>query len=200
MRFLETVIATLIIVLCVFFMAFRALCFIPQKDNKQRVNGGVRTRPTKFQTGFFIGFGIFALLVGAALTVCIFLTGGQHFTPLVISLIWVCAAVISCLCFFACVSMHLNYLFADENGVLVHRLFGKKKFYRYGEIGAFKDTTSDSFGGSVSGSLTGYGLNGKKIFSAEAILTGTAEVVRLLREHGVAEKDKSQTDDKNRVK
>lgn len=64
--------------------------------------------------------------------------------------------------------------------------FGKKRYYRYEEIGCFQDTMDLG----MMGGLVGYDKDNSKIFAIEAVHIGASAVAQRLREHGVLEKSK----------
>ena len=144
----------------------------------------IRTRPSKTLSGFFLGFALIALAGEITLIVFYCITDGEAVNvPIVVS-VSIFVAVFSSLCFFAYAYVRFNYVVADADGISVYRLFRKKRYYGYEEIGSFKDTIYQG----IRGGLTGYDKNDKKIFAIEAIHIGSSAVARRLRERGVREK------------
>ena len=146
----------------------------------------IRTRPPKALSGFFLGFAFIALLGGIAAIIYCCTTDSENTTASIIITISVCIAVFSALGFFGYAYVRFNYVVADAEGILVYRLFRKKRFYRYEEIGYFQNTINLG----MMGGLTGYDKNNSKIFAIEAVHIGASAVARRLREHGVQERSK----------
>lgn len=157
---------------------------------EKKLNPGetVRTRPPKILSGFFLGFAILVLVGGVALIIYTSIVDSENTTVGIVIAATSVVALLSLTGFFGYAWVRFNYVVADDEGVHVYRLFRKKKFYRYEEIGCFNDTTSlGPYGG-----LKCYDLNNKKIFSIEALHIGTSAVVQKLREHGVEERGQWQ--------
>ena len=195
MGFWETVLTTVLIAIVVPSFFALILLLKSREEKKIKFENTVRTRPPKIISGFFLGFALLVLLGGVGMMIYCCITDAEHTTVDTVIVASVCIALFSALGFFGYAYARFNYVVANDEGVLAYRLFRKSKFYRYEDIGSFQDTINLG----MMGALTGYGKDGKKIFAIEAVHIGSSEVARLLREHGVSEKDKSQTDDKNTV-
>lgn len=75
-----------------------------------------------------------------------------------------------------------NYVIADDEKIIVFRLFQKKKCYYYHEITYFKDSN-----GIMVDDLICYDSDRKKIFTVQTIQAGVPLVVQKLRQHEVKE-------------
>lgn len=146
----------------------------------------IRTRPPKVLSGFLLGFALIVLLVGIAAIIYCCIADSENTTASMIITISVCVAVFSALGFFGYAYVRFNYVVADPEGILVYRLFRKKRYYRYEEIGCFQDTMDLG----MMGGLVGYDKDNSKIFAIEAVHIGASAVAQRLREHGVLEKSK----------
>ena len=144
----------------------------------------IRTRPPKTVSGFFLGFALIVLFGGIAAIVYCCITDSENTTASAVIVISVCIAVFSAIGFFGYAYVRFNYVVSDTEGILVYRLFRKKRYYRYEEIGCFQDTTDLG----MIGGLIGYNKNDSKIFAIEAVHIGASAVAQRLREHGVREK------------
>lgn len=188
MEFWETLLISLLIVV-ILPIVFSFFWFFKVRGEKKISSQDViRTRPPKVLSGFFLGFALFVLLGGIAALIYCCITDSEHTTiPGVITLS-VCIGAFSVLGFFSFAYVRFNYVVVDTAGVLVCRLFRKKRYYRYDEIDSFQDTTNLG----IMGGLIGYYKNNKKIFAIEAVHIGTSAVAQRLREHGVQEKFQNQ--------
>ncbi len=184
MGFWETLLTSLIIAIVVPFALSFFWFFKMRAEKKFTADGSIKTRPSKLLTGFFLGFGILVLCGGIFGIVYCCITDKEHTTVTTVIIIAVCVALFSGLGFFGFAYARFNYVLADNDGVHVYRLFRKKRYYRYEEIGSFKDST----GLGAIGGLTGYDKNGKKIFTVDAMLIGASAVATRLRERGVTER------------
>ena len=144
----------------------------------------IRTRPPKILSGFFLGFAFVVLLGGIAAIIYFCVTDSENTTASAIITISVCVAVFSMLGFFGYAFVRFNYVVLDTEGIFAYRLFRKKRYYRYEDIGYFKDTSNLG----MMGSVIGYDKNNAKIFAIEAVHIGASAVVQRLREHKVQEK------------
>lgn len=144
----------------------------------------IRTRPPKIVSGFFLGFALIVLFGGIAVIVYCCITDSENTTASAIIAASVCIAVLSVFGFFGYAYARFNYVVSDAEGILVYRLFRKKRYYSYEEIGCFQDTTNLG----MIGGLIGYDKNDSKIFAIEAVHIGASAVAQRLREHGVREK------------
>lgn len=153
-------------------------------EKKIKSEDVIRTRPSKTLSGFFLGFALIALAGEAALIVYSCIADSEDVNvPMIVS-VSIFVAVFSSLGLFGYAYIRFNYVVADAEGILAYRLFRKKRYYRYEEIGSFKDTIYLG----LRGGLIGYDKNDKKIFAIEAIHIGSSAVARRLRERGVREK------------
>ena len=100
----------------------------------------IRTRPPKIVSGFFLGFALIVLFGGIAVIVYCCITDSENTTASAIIAASVCIAVLSTLGFFGYAYARFNYVVSDAEGILVYRLFRKKRYYSYEEIGCFQDT------------------------------------------------------------
>jgi len=75
-----------------------------------------------------------------------------------------------------------NYVVADDEKIVVFRLFRKNKIYHYYEIAYFKDSNV-----AMVDDVICYNSDKKKIFTIQSIQIGVPLVVQKLREHEVEE-------------
>ena len=143
----------------------------------------IRTRPPKTLSGFFLGFAFVVLLGGIAAIIYCCVSDSENTTVSAIIAISVCAAAFSVLGFFGYAFIRFNYVVSDTGGIFAYRLFRKKRYYRYEDIGYFKDTINLG----MMGGVIGYDKNNAKIFAIEAVHIGASAVAQRLREHGVQE-------------
>jgi len=184
MGFSETLLTSVIIIIVVpIVLSVFWLCKT-RAEKKLTTDGSIKTRPSKLLTGFFLGFGIIVLCGGIFGIVYCSITDKEHTSAATIIILAVCVALFSGLGFFGYAYARFNSVIADNDGVHVYRLFRKKRYYRYEEIGSFKDSTAIG----ALGGLTGYDKNGKKIFTADAMLIGASAVAQRLRDRGVTER------------
>lgn len=134
----------------------------------------IRTRPPKTFSGLFLGFALVMLLGGTATIIYCSITDSENTTTTVIIIASVCIVAFSTFGFFSYAFVRFNYVISDTKGIYAYRLFRKKRFYRYEEIGYFKDTISLG----IMGGLKGYDKNGAKIFAIEAIHIGASAVAQ----------------------
>ena len=185
MEFWESMLTTLIIVL-VLPVAFSVFWFFKVREEKKLTNKEtIKTRPPKILSGFFLGFALLFLCGGTAAIICCCITDGENMTALKVIILSVGFAAFSALGFFGYAYVRFNYVIADAEGLLVYRLFRKKRYYRYEEIACFQDTISMG----MMGGLTGYDKDNKKIFAVEAMHIGVSDVAQKLREHEVKQKN-----------
>lgn len=151
--------------------------------------GVIRTSPPKILSGFFLGFGLIVLFGGIAVLIYCCITDSENTTTTIVIIASVCISVFSSLGFLGYALIRFNYVVADNEGILAYRLFRKTRYYRYEEIGCFKDTINSG----MIGGLIGYDKNNKKIFAVEAVHIGSSAVAQRLREHGVPEKNTNST-------
>ena len=144
----------------------------------------IRTRPPKSLSGFFLGFALLVLLGGIAAIIYACIADSENTTVSRVVVTSVFVSVFSAFGFFGYAFCRFNYVVADTKGIHAFRLFRKKRFYSYEEIGCFQDTTDLG----MMGGLIGYDKNNLKIFAIEAIHIGTSALIQRLREHGVQEK------------
>lgn len=147
----------------------------------------IRTRPPKSLSGFFLGFALIVLFGGIAGIIYCCITDSENTSVSTVIIISVCVAVFSAIGFLGYAVVRFNYVVADNEGIFSCRLFRKKRFYRYEEIGFFQDTINLGMVGGV----IGYDKNNSKIFAIEAVHIGASAVAQRLREHKVQEKFKS---------
>ncbi len=178
----EALIFALLIVIIVPIFFSIIVFFKTRGEKKIQSKDVVRTRPPKMISVFFLGFALIAFLGGTSAIIycCIELS----ITALEAILMALCIAVFSSLGFFTYAYARFNYVVADNEGILVSRLFRKKRYYRYEEIGYFKDTTKNM---GIMGDLIGYSKDNVKIFTIDALSIGASTVAQRLREHGVKE-------------
>lgn len=184
MKFLEKLLTPLLIIIVlpvfysiIWFFRTRAEKKLPQEES-------IRTRPPKILSGFFLGFGLLVLFGGIAGIIYCCIADGENTDTALVVVLSICVAAFSALGFFGYAYVRFNYVVADNEGVLAYRLFRKKRYYRYEDIGCFQDTISLG----MMGGLTGYDKDNNKIFAIEAISIGASAVAQRLREHGVKEK------------
>lgn len=176
-EWLITISAT-ILAICV----FSSLLFVLKKRGDKRLKDGViRTYVPKTLQGFFLGFAIFVFFGGAAGIIYCAITDPEHTTAGFVAMIVICILLFSGLGLFGFLFVNLNFVVATDEGIEAHRLFRKTKFYRYEEIGGFRDTTEQG----MMGGLEGFDAEGKKIFAIEAVSIGAKAVADRLREKGV---------------
>lgn len=148
----------------------------------------IRTHPPKTLSGFFLGFALLVLFGGIAGIIYCCITDSENTTATGIILISMGIAALSSFGFFGFAFACYNFVIVDAEGIHVCRLFRKKRFYRFDEIGCFQDTSNLV----MLGGIIGYDKAGTKIFSIEAVHIGASAVVQRLCEHGVQEKFKSK--------
>lgn len=140
---------------------------------------------SKTLSGFFLGFALFVLIGGIVGIIYKCITDIEYMIESSLLADSICIiTVVSAIGFFGYAYFRFNYVVANVDGIIVCRLFRKKKFYFYEEIAYFKDTLSMG----MIGSLIGYNKNGKKIFAIEGLYIGSSAIAQQLREHGVQEK------------
>lgn len=161
----------------VFFLKARA-------EKKLNTEGAIKTRAPKIIYAVFLGFGILVLLGGIAGMIVCGIVDKEHTTVGIVVTIALCIVVFSALGFLAFAIARFNYVVADNDGVHSHKLFRKERFYRYDEIGSFKDDLALG----VFGNLIAYDKNDVRIFSVDSFHIGSAAVAQRLRDHGVNEK------------
>ena len=167
-------------------VAFSVFCVFKTREEKELPTGEYA------QTHISKALSVF-LLVLVALSFCVGIVVIIYFgttyidndaTPIIVSAFVVGAVLFSALCFFYYAYARFNCVVAYDEGVLVCRLFKKKRFYRYEEIGYFKDVLDMP----KTGHLAGWDKDGKKIFVIGCDLLGAKGVALMLRAHGVQEK------------
>ena len=169
----------IVAIACAFFWFFKV-----RGEKKISTQDIIRTRPPKALSGFFLGFALVVLLGGIAGIIYCCITDSENATISNIIIISVCVAAFSALGFFGYAYIRFNYVVASSDGIFVFRLFRKKIYYSFDEIGYFQDTTNLG----MLGGLIGYDKNNSKIFAVEAVHIGVPAVIERLREHGVQEK------------
>lgn len=169
----------IVAIACAFFWFFKV-----RGEKKISTQDIIRTRPPKALSGFFLGFALVVLLGGIAGIIYCCITDSENTTISNIIIISVCVAAFSALGFFGYAYIRFNYVVASSDGIFVFRLFRKKIYYSFDEIGYFQDTTNLG----MLGGLIGYDKNNSKIFAVEAVHIGVSAVIERLREHGVQEK------------
>lgn len=169
----------IVAIACAFFWFFKV-----RGEKKISTQDIIRTRPPKALSGFFLGFALVVLLGGIAGIIYCCITDSENTTISNIIIISVCVAAFSALGFFGYAYIRFNYVVASSDGIFVFRLFRKKIYYSFDEIGYFQDTTNLG----MLGGLIGYDKNNSKIFAVEAVHIGVPAVIERLREHGVQEK------------
>lgn len=182
---MSTLITALLIIILV-PACFSFLWFLKEKEEKKKPHNSdcIRTYPPKALTVLFLGFGIFMVLAGIAAVISIYVTDRENTTMQQYIIIVICFTVLACIGFLGYIILRFNYVVTDANGVHVYRLFRKKKYYRYEEIGCFLNKLEMG----IAGGLICYDKNNKKIFSIEAVHIGSSDVAQQLRSHGVSEK------------
>ena len=153
-------------------------------EKKMPSEDRIRTRPPKAVSGFFLGFALLVLFGGIAGIIYCCIADSENTTVQAVIVLSVCIALFSALGFFGYAYIRFNYVIADADGIHVYRLFRKKRFYRYEDIGCFYNST----GSGMMGGLKGYDKSNRKIFAVEAVHIGVSAVVQKLREHGVTER------------
>ena len=153
-------------------------------ERKFTSKGAVRTRPPKMVSIFFLGFALLVLGGGIGGIIYCCIADSENTTVAQIIVIAVCSFVFSGIAIFGYAWIRFNYIVADNEGVIVCRLFRKKKYYRYEEILNFQDNSKSG----VLGGVTGYDKNNKKIFEVDGLHIGVSAVGQRLREHGIAER------------
>ncbi len=129
-------------------------------DKKINDKGTIRTRNSKLLQGFFLGFALLVFFGGAAGCIYCAIADAENTTVTTVAIIVVSIVAFSALGLFGFLYVHFNYVISTDEGLEVHSLFRKKKFYRYEDILYFHDTTSLG----LMGGLVGYGKHGKKNF------------------------------------
>lgn len=159
--------------------------FVKTREEKKFTSEGtIRTRTPKIVSVFFLGFALLVLCGGTAVIIYSCITNSENTTVDVVVILSVLVAVFSGLGFFGYAWGRFNFVIADDEGLLACRLFLKKRYCRYEEIGYFYDTTWLGFHGEVKI----YDKDNIKICSIEALSIGATAVLQRLREHGVEEK------------
>ena len=169
----------IVAIACAFFWFFKV-----RGEKKISTQDIIRTRPPKALSGFFFGFALIVLLGGIAGIIYCCITDSENATISNIIIISVCVAAFSALGFFGYAYIRFNYVVASSDGIFVFRLFRKKIYHSFDEIGYFQDSTNLG----MLGGLIGYDKNNSKIFAVEAVHIGVSAVIERLREHGVQEK------------
>ncbi len=184
----ESILISLLIIV-ILPIAFSFFWFFKVRGEKKISSKEIiRTRPPKTLSGFFLGFALIVLFGGIAAIIYCCVTDSENTTASVVIIISVCIVAFSALGFFGYAFIRFNYVVADAEGILAYRLFRKKRYYRYEEIGYFQDTSNLG----MMGGLIGYDKDNVKIFAIEAVHIGASAVAQRLREHGVQEKLQSQ--------
>lgn len=176
---LSLLLPVILAIACSFFWFFKV-----RGEKKISSQDIIRTRPPKALSGFFLGFALIVLLGGIAGLIYCCITDSENATISNIIIISVCVAAFSALGFFGYAYIRFNYVVASSDGIFVFRLFRKKRYYSFDEIGYFQDSTNLG----MLGGLIGYDKNNSKIFAVEAVHIGVPAVIERLREHGVQEK------------
>lgn len=183
MNITETILTTVLITL-ILPVVFSLFWFFKLRSEKDISSDEViRTRPPQMLSGFFLGFGLIVLLGGIGMIVYSCITDSENTTFGTVVMMSVFVALFSAIGFFAYAYYRFNYVVADTNGILVYRLFRKKRYYTYSEIGSFQDTTNLG----MLGGLKGYDKNNSQIFAIEAVHIGVSAVAERLREKGILE-------------
>lgn len=128
MDFWETLLTSLLIsvtlpVAMSFFWLFKV-----RGEKKISSRGAIRTRPPKTLSGFFLGFAFIVLLGGIAGIIYCCITDSENTTASVIIIMSACVTVFSGIGFFGYAFVRFNYIVADADGILVYRLFRKKRY------------------------------------------------------------------------
>lgn len=190
MEIWETLLISLLIAV-ILPIAFSFFWFFKIRgENKISSEEIIRTRPPKTFSGFFLGFALIVLLGGIAGIIYCCIKDSENTTPATVIIISACVAAFSAIGFIGYAIVRFNFVVADNEGLTAYRLFRKKRYYRYEEIGYFQDSTA--FG--MAGGLIGYDKSNNKIFAVEAIHIGASAVAQRLREHGVQEKSQNRLD------
>lgn len=162
--------------------------FKSRAENKINTEEIIRPRPPKILLGFFLGAGILFLLGGTALIIYTSIVDSENTTAGIVIAASLVVAAFSSIGFFGYAWARFTYVVADGEGIHSYKLFRKKRFYRYEEIGSFNDTTPlGAFGG-----LKCYDKNNKKIFTVDAMYIGISALIQRLRERGVEERGQWQ--------
>lgn len=184
MKFLDKLLLSFLMVIIVYGF-FSTLLFLKARAEKKLLpKESIKTRNSKLLYGFFLGFGLLVLCGGTAGIIYSCIADGENTDTALVVVLSIGVVVFSAIGFFGYAYTRFNYVVADNEGLLAYRLFRKKKYYRYEDIGYFQDTISLG----IRGGLTGYDKTGQKIFAIEAISIGATAVAQRLREHGVKEK------------
>lgn len=186
MRFWESVLISLICAL-VLPVVFSTFWFFKVRDEKKLNMTGetIRTRPPKILSGFFLGFASIVLLGGIS-AIILFLV---YYSEDILAIIILSAftAVFSGLSFLGYLSVRFNYVILDDKGLIVFRLFQKKKYYLFEDISYVEGGNYNSYIDSI-GAIVGYDENNKILFTINGLHIGASAVANRLREHGVKEK------------
>lgn len=141
----------------------------------------LRTCAGKLMRGIFFGIAVFVFFAGtAAIIYCLFFSG-ENTTVQAVAYVEMVLFLISAsaLCFFLYITF--TYVVSTDEGIEAHRLFRKRKFYRYEEISVFNYKTPKG-----SDKLIGYDADGKVIFKvSESTHIGVQALADRLREKGV---------------
>lgn len=172
---LSIIIGAIIIAICLFFKA--------RGEKKMQSKEVLRTRPPKFISAIFLGLAIIGLVGGISAIIYCCVPVNENIPASEVIAVTIGVVAFSSLGFLGYAIGRFNYLIADNEGILVSRLFRKKRYYRYEEIGYISDTTDQK----INGTLTGYSKDGVKIFSIDALYIGASLVAQRLHEHGVKE-------------
>ncbi len=154
------------------------LCLKKREEKRINTENEIRTKPPKVVSIFFLGFAIISS-VGLILA-CIFSEGLEEIE--LVCIILICSLFLL-LGGFGYLWVAFNYVIAKEDEIVVFKLFGKTKTYKYSEIGYFIDQTDLG----MAGALICYDKNLKKIFMVEAISLGVGLVVQKLKDKNVIE-------------
>ena len=181
----KIILISFICVMVVLTVAFSVFCVFKAREEKELPTGEYA------QTHISKSLSVF-LLVLVALSFCagivIIIYFGTAYDENVADTAIITASVVvtvlfSVLCLFCYAYARFNCVVAYDEGVLVCRLFKKKSYYSYEEIGSFKDLLN-----IPKGYLVCWDKDGKKIFVIGCDLLGAQGVALMLRAHGVQEK------------
>ena len=186
MRFWESVLISLICAL-VLPVVFSTFWFFKVRDEKKLNMTGetICTRPPKILSGFFLGFASIVLLGGIS-AIILFLV---YYSEDILAIIILSAftAIFSGLSFLGYLSVRFNYVILDDKGLIVFRLFQKKKYFLFEDISYVEGGNYNSYIDSI-GAIVGYDENNKILFTINGLHIGASAVANRLREHGVKEK------------
>lgn len=154
----------------VVMIAFSIFSMCRKMEEKKAVGKDViRTHPPLLLSAFLL----VVAFASTGLEIFLIITSWE-----VIILLFTVMPVVS---FFGYAWFRFNYVVIDGNDVVVYRLFGKKKQYRFDEIAYFKDTTH----AGMSGGLICYDKKQKKMFAVEEVHVGVSLIIQRLRENKV---------------